>query len=410
MKLATPLRSLRFVTALSLPLLAGCVPEPAPNKPGGYDPNAPLYAFTTQLISADETHSYVLLTDTLEHTEPLPLDDKAIEVPGRALGVGIPKSGSLYVAGSEGPTVTRYSLTSEGRLEESGVVSFEGKGVKSIGEYQSQFQFISGTKAYYFDGRTSQAIIWNPSDMTVTGSINLPGISVEGAILTFSALPIRRENQVIMPLGWRLTTTGGIVKQAGVVVIDTRTDAAKIVKDERCGYVREGVVGPDGMVYLATEVYGAAVRRVAGGDTPVPCMLKFNPQTLTFDPSFHVELDKLVDGGTVGTLFPGPNGTAYLRVLDESLIAVKPETTARFMASAPVWKWWRLQFNPLTATPVASLPASTGSSFFYQADDRLLFSEFASGPAATSFRELTDQSGKVTTTFPGVAFSFLRIH
>ncbi|WP_257458615.1 hypothetical protein [Archangium lipolyticum] len=407
MKLATPLRSLRFVTALALPLLAGCDPDDT-TDPGGPS-TGPLYAITTQILTADEPVSYILLTDKVDHTEPLALDEKAIEVPGRALGVGIPKSGHLYVAGDEGATVTRYTLSSDGRLVPSGVVSFAGKGVSSIGEYQSQFQFVSPTKAYYFDGRTSQAIVWNPSDMTVTGSINLTGISVEGAILTFSAVPIRRENQVIMPLGWRPATGIGIVKQAGVVVIDTRTDTATIVKDDRCGYVREGVVGPDGMVYIATEVYGSAVRRMAGENTPVPCVLKFDPQTLKFDPSFFVELSTLAKGSTAGTLFPGSNGNVYLRVLDESIYTVKDGTHPRLVASAPAWKWWKVEFNPLSATPVASLPASTGSSFLYQADDRLLFSEFASGSTATSLRELTDQSGKVTTTFQGVAFSFLQV-
>src|ERR1044072_6699866 len=74
MKLVTSLRPLRFVTALALPLFAGCDPTPAPNTPDGFAPNGPLYAFTTQIISSDEAHSYILLTDKLDHTESLPLD------------------------------------------------------------------------------------------------------------------------------------------------------------------------------------------------------------------------------------------------------------------------------------------------------------------------------------------------
>jgi hypothetical protein len=408
MRLSLPLRSLRLVaTALVLPLFAGCETEkPDPTSPGSG--TGPVYAITTQVITTDEPHSYVILTDKVDHTEPLSLD-QAIELPGRALGVGIPKSGALFVGGNEARTVTRYNLTSDGRLEKGATVSFDGLGVASIGEYQHQFQFISDTKAYYFDGRTSQAVVWNPSDMSVTGSINLSGIAVEGAILTFSTLPVRLENQVIMPLGWRPATGVGITKQAGVVVIDTRTDTATIVKDSRCGYVRDGVMGPDGMLYLATEVYGAAVRRVAGGEMPAPCLLRFNPRTLEFDPSFHVRLDTLVNGGTAGSLLPGPGGTAWLRVFDESLFQVQAATHPRTLASAPVWKWWQLRLDTLTATPVEKLPATTGSTFLFEADDRLLFTEFASGSTATSLRELTDQSGTVTATLPGISFSFLQL-
>lgn len=407
MRPSIPLRSVRLaVTALVLPLFAGCeTDKPDPTGPGN---DGPVYAITTQVLTSDDPQSYVVLTDKMDHTEPLSLD-QAIELPGRSLGVGIPKSGALFVAGNEGPTVTRYNLTSDGRLAAGATVSFAGEGVSSIGEYQHQFQFVSESKAYYFDGRTAKAIIWNPKDMTVTGSISLNGIAIEGAIQTFATLPVRLENQVIMPLGWRPAAGIGITKQAGVVVIDTRNDTATVVKDDRCGYVRDGVMGPDGKLYLATEVYGAAVRRVAGGDTPKPCLLRFDPRTLEFDSSFYVELETLVNGGTAGTLLPGPQGTAYLRVLDEGVYSVSAGVHPRTVASAAAWKWWQLRFDNLTATPVAGLPATTGSTFIYEAGDRTLYTEFANGSTATSFRDLTDQSGKVKATLPGVSFSFVQL-
>lgn len=408
MKRATPLRSLCLAAAaLTLPLFAACEgDEPGPD--GNNNPDTPLYAFTTQVISGEESQSYVVLTDTVDHSEPLSLVN-SIEIPGRALGVGVAKSGTLFVAGDEGPTVTRYELTSEGRLEQKGnPVSFAGKGVAQIGEYQNQFQFVSETKAYYFDNRTSQVIIWNPQEMTVTGSIPINGLAVAGATTTFATHPVRRPDQVIMPVGWRLAT-GAVTKQAGVIVLDTKNDTATLKTDDRCGYVRDGVVGPDGMVYLATEVYGAAVYRVAGGETPVPCLLRFNPQTLEFDASFFKELSSFVGGGTVGSLLPGPQGTAYLRVLDESVYTVQPGAAARVVASASAWRWWQLRLDTLTATRIEGLPATTGSTFLFQAGDRTVYTEFTSGSAATNVRDLSDQSGKVTMNLKGISFSFLQV-
>ena len=148
--------------ALALSLSGGC-------DSSDEDNTGPLYAVTTQDLNAEVAESYVVVTSQAEQAAQLSLDN-AIKVSGRALGVGIRKSGSLYVVSDDSPTVTRYTLNDEGRLEQSGTVSFASLGVTSLGEYQANFQFVSDTKAYFFDGITAQAVIWNPSAMTVTGS------------------------------------------------------------------------------------------------------------------------------------------------------------------------------------------------------------------------------------------------
>ncbi|WP_164021055.1 hypothetical protein [Pyxidicoccus trucidator] len=410
MKLASSFRFPRLTaTALALSLLAACGDDKDPVDPIDETPEKPVYAAIAQVSANNESQSYVILTDSVDQTAPLSLE-KAIEVPGRALGSGPMKSGSLYVSSSEGAEVTRYDLTTEGTLEKKATVSFQGRGVASIGEYQNQFQFISNTKAYYFDGRTAQLIVWNPTDMTLVNAVTINGLATEGAVTTFATHPVRTGNLVIMPVGWRPSAGVGITKQAGLVVVDTTTDAVTLVKDDRCGYVRDGVLGPDGMVYVATEAYGAAVFRVAGGSTPVPCLLKFNPQTRTFDTTFYRELSTLTGGAATGSLLPGPQGTAYLRVLDETVYTVNAGTHPRVVASAQAWTWWQLRLDTLTATKVSTLPASTGSSFLFNVDDdRVLFTEFANNSTTTNFRELSDQSGTVAFSTQGLAFSFLQL-
>ncbi|NMO20490.1 hypothetical protein HPC49_34135 [Pyxidicoccus fallax] len=397
--------------ALALSLFAACgddekEPTPQPQPP----PETPMYAAVAQTSVNGASTSYVVLTDKVDLTTPLTLEN-AIEISGRALGSGIAKTGSLYVSSSEGADITRYDLTSEGRLERKTSVSFSGRGVNNISEYQNQFQFVSPTKAYYFDGRTSQVIVWNPTEMTVTSAVPVAGLAVEGGTTTFATHPVRSGNLVIMPVGWRTSNTAAVIKRAGVIVVDTTTDSATLVEDPdaRCGYVRDGVVGPDGMVYLGTEAYGAAAYRVAGGSTPVPCLLKFNPQTREFDRQFFRELSSFTGGGTTGALLPGPQGTAYLRVLNANY-AIGPNTSARTVASAAEWGWWQLKLDTLVATKVDTLPASTGSTFLFNAaDNRVLFTEFANNSSTTNFRELTDHSGKVAFSTQGLAFSFLQL-
>ncbi|MFP2905816.1 MxcI protein [Pyxidicoccus sp. 3LFB2] len=404
MKQSVACSSLRLSTALlALSLFAGCGESDEP----GNDDKAPLYAITTQKLVADPVESYVVVTTEAERTASLSLEN-AVKVPGRALGVGIPKTGSVYVVSDESATVTRYTLNSAGALEPSGTVSFASRGVTSLGEYQANFQFISETKAYYFDGATAQVVIWNPTAMTVTGSIPLEGLVIPETVLAFSGAVVWVDKQLIMPVGWRPVTGVGITRKASVVSIDTATDVATIATDDRCGYTHDAAVGLDGQVYVATEAYGAAVRRVMGEDAPEPCLLRFDPRTRAFDPSFYRSLEDLVGGGTAGALIPGARGTAYVRVLDESIAPVTEGTHPRTIASGTGWQWWELKLDTLTATRKAEFPSTSGSVFLFESENQTLYTEFGAGASSTTLHVLGD-GGKATVTTQGLSFSFLQL-
>jgi hypothetical protein len=401
MKQSLALSSWRVPTALlALSLIAGCDSDD--------EPTGPLYAVTTQVLTQDPVESYVVVTSDAEKTASLSLDG-AVKVTGRALGVGIPKSGSVYVVSDESPVVTRYTLNDSGRLESAGTVNFgTEQGVASLGEYQANFQFISETKAYYFDGATAQVIIWNPTAMTVTKTLQLDELVIDGTLLAFSGAVVKVGTQLIMPVGWRPEVGVGITKRAAVVSIDTETDVATIATDDRCGYTHDAAVGSDGQVYIATEAYGAAVRRTQGAEAPEPCLLRFNPTTRAFDPTFYRSLEALVGGGTAGALIPGPQGTAYVRVLDESIAPVTEGTHPRTVASGTGWQWWELNLSTLTATRKPEFPSTSGSVFLFESENQTLYTEFGAGAASTTFRVL-EEGGKATLTTKGLSFSFLQL-
>ncbi|WP_236603821.1 hypothetical protein [Sandaracinus amylolyticus] len=380
-----------------------------PDTQDGSVPADPVYAVITQVFEAAGQTSYVVLTDDLTQTTTLSLDE-ATEIPGRAIGAGPSGGGALYVGGTEGPTITRYDLSNDGTLVEGDTVSFAGAGVTSIGEYQDQLQFVSETKAYYFDGRAAQMIVWNPSEMTVERTVDLSELVIERALLTFSTNAVRHGDHIVFPLGWRSDVDARIISVAGVLVVDTRDDSFTVARDERCGYVRTAAEGEDGRLYLATEAYGSAVHRVVAANAPAPCLLRLDEAWTAFDTSFHVELSTLVGGATAGSLVQSDGATTWIRVLDEAAVTVTPETNPRVLASTRAWQWWRITLGATPSASAQEIGTSNGSEFLLNVGDHAVIPEFAADRSQTVLRDASSGTpSDATVTVPGLTFSLVRV-
>jgi len=366
-----------------------------------------VYALTTQVFGETENQSYVLLSRTLDSQTKLSLDNAVVEIAGRALGTGPEGSGALFVAGELGPTITRYDLNEAGDdLSGGNTVSFLGKGITSFGEYGGQFQYLSQEKAYWFDGPTAQVVVWNPTTMKVTGSVSLTSLAHEGETLSFTAAPVWKGNKLYTFAAWRKGLA--ITPRLAVIVLDTSKDSAKIVEDTRCGYVRDGVLTGD-QLYVATEAFGSAAQYLNAAN-PVPCLLRFDIKTETFDATFKVELSSLFNGASAGSLVVGPGNQAFLRVLDAKAI---PEgvTNPRVLASAPVWGW--AKFTPGDSPEVELLKDAAlggGSVLPFVLGDRTFAPLFVAGEE-TRFMDLTADGPSTddAITIPGLVFSAVKL-
>lgn len=364
-----------------------------------------VYAVVTQVFGESDNTSYIITTQDLSGSE-LPLGS-GIEINGRAIAAGPTGGGRLFVGTDLGATVTRYDLTAEGDLEQAQQVSFAGAGLTSVGEYAGQFQFVADDKAYFFDGSTAQVVVWNPEEMTYTESLDLSSLVFEGELLTFGGVPLRSGDDVLAFAGWRSSDNSQVTDRAAVVTVDTETDDVTIATDERCGYVRDGVLASDGFVYLATEAFGAAVHYMNAENASAPCLLRFDPEAGEFDESFHVDLTTLFDDAVAGTLLIGLGNQPYLLALDGAAYDGPP--VPRVLASSPFWQLAKLTVGDepsvelLDADPVPGsiLPAAFG--------DDVYLPVFA-GRESTELVELTDEGpGAVAASTSGLAFSFVKL-
>jgi hypothetical protein len=383
---------------------------------GGAEPDAeaptaePIYALVTQVFTADNQTSYLIRHDGAldEGTIDLAQGD---EFGGRSLVAGAPYAGELFVGGSESAELTRYALDDQGELSEfDASINFAGRGAASIGEYAGQLVLVSERKAYYFDSRTLSVIIWDPSAMRITGAIDLAQLARSGASVSFSTLAVREDGHVYMPVGYRSLDNMSIPNAAAVVIVDEARDTAEVATDDRCGYVRDAALGPDGKLYLATEAYASAVHRLSENAAPAPCLLRIDPGEAVFDPDFHVDLKELASGAAVGSLLKVPSGKTYVRVLDESAFMVQATTVPRALASAPAWAWKEISLGDDPAlTDVVDSPLGSGSMIPLPAGDRMFVPEFSADRSTTTLRDVTEGPSDRTISVPGLVFSLVRL-
>lgn len=367
----------------------------------------PLYAVATQVFTEDTETSYVVLTESLQGGE-LSLDD-AIELGGRAILTAPPEGGALLVGSNESPLVTRYLLDADASLKLDKSVSFQGYGVAAIGEYQGQFQWASAKKAYYFDSRTAQIIVFDPEAMTTTKSLDLAALTLEDNVMTFSPAPLRVDSTLLMPVGWRGTTGTTVPSQTGLVVVDMNTDEVTTVTDARCGYARDIALGHDGYAYVATDAFASAVHRISESGGPKPCLLRFDLEAKRFDSDFYVDLTALAGGMTLGSLLATSSGKTFLRQLDESLATVTADSVPRVLASSKVWSYREVTLgDEPSLREVLTEVRSGGSMLPIILDERTFVPEFT-GQAETTLREVTNGPSSAALTTTGLVFSAVQL-
>jgi len=351
----------------------GTTPPPGmnPGSNGDDDPSVPpLYAVVSlpAATGGTEQTSYIIVSETL--TGDLKPESAQIEVPGGAVAGGPARGRTLFVGNSTSSAVTRYTLDANSKLQANGTVDFAVQGLTGLAGYSSAFEFIDANKAYWFS-REGKVVVWNPTELTVTGAIDLSGVirpdpANPGTNYTtsFSATPAHRQGSKLYSfVAWdsRMAGTIKVPSAYAVVIIDSATDTAQIVVDEAgCGYGRDAVLVGD-WLYIATEAVGTSVHHLNAANGPEPCLRRFNVTTNQFDASYTVKLNALANGAPVGSLAASPGGTPLLHVLDTTAPQVASFTNPRQLSSAAVWKTARLTVGDTPSLEILDAPLKSAS-------------------------------------------------
>jgi hypothetical protein len=326
---------------------------------------------STTVFSTDDATSLVTLVD--DPGAPSSLDtSRSLEVGGAAALFGGDGRGVFALGSSDSPTLIRYEVSDTGELREDERMSLAGLGFSSGFKRATLVPFVSATKAYWLDDVTREAVIWDPSTMSVVGTFSLDGAEREGFTLEFGETAVR-DGLVFVSAAYRAEdeTEAG---QAVMLVLDTRMDElSEIVSDDRCGQA-VSIIDVSGTLYFSTGTLGASFHAMQRpGDYPAPCVLRVLPGERTFDPDYYLDLTEVTGGRSAGGLVAGAGRDGYVLAFDDSLLPepITPESEIFTAYEASAWSWWRFSLDSSRAAePLDVGPPASASSLVLSAGGR----------------------------------------
>lgn len=323
--------ALAFVAAASLSLTA-CEDDEDTQTDAGVEADASTTAETEQYLvigsvtlTDDTSQTFITTTSSLDSSASFTLGSNylPISASNNRIAVGPNQDGTFYVGSGESAELTKYTVNQDGSFTKGGSLSFAAHGISSLDGTRNPFQFVSDTKAYYIDTRVAKVVIWNPSEMTITSSVDIENLVPEGLTMSDEGGNFVHQSGTRFLTSVRFLTyedgsPTGASPISNIIVIDTQDDSVSVISENVCGHVAFSATNDNGDVYFASHsVQALWVEAGRGGaDMTAPCIVRVENGADAIDPDYLLPLNSLFDRPT-GALKQGAGDTAYTLVLTE---------------------------------------------------------------------------------------------
>jgi len=329
----------------------------------GDDTTAAKYAVSSAVFSPEGTTTTVSILDSVAAQE---IDyDRAWVFPGWAdMWV---HEGDVFVSDGESPVITKFEVAADGSLVEVGRLSFA-----AYGEIDAAFwsnTFVSPTKSYMING-TAEYVIWNPSTMTITGSLALPtledrmGLRVRAG--TMDRSNVIRDGLLYQPMYWSDEDYTQFAPDSRIVVIDIASDQVVRVIEAPCAGLDVGTQDAAGDLYFSTWTSGVYSPLVLG--TEPNCVARIRAGETTATAAF-----------TYASVAEGREGAAVRASSDGRLVfSAFHDERVDLAGAADPWELigqdnWRLWvYDPATgaASVIDSIDWNSGATYMFELDGR----------------------------------------
>ncbi|MEM6294475.1 MAG: hypothetical protein AAGA54_24595 [Myxococcota bacterium] len=329
-------------------------------------------------------------------------NSSGVEIPGNS--VFLVEGRNMYAGLAEEPTWIKYAIGDDGSMEEDGRLSMMSYGLTTVDFGRVM---VDSTTAVTISSDALLAIVWNPTDMTITGTIDLSHMFVDGYDLE-NWTSVAHEGLVYVPGRWaNYTTSFDVLDRVMITIIDPKTlSIVGIAEDDRCASGGRIVFDADGYGYVMGDGrnYGNQIIAHAAGD-PIPenCLLRIAPGETDFEADYFHTIPSLTGGlDSITELETGAQGSgiAFAKMFYPDRLPEGVEPVNFDFWNENAHRLWRIELgdNP-TATEVEGAPFSVVGFQGSPTGGKLYIGESEDGGGTSTVYEVDPETNVAQTVF-----------
>ena len=354
----------------------------------------PLYLLATFFSAGDNETTYFVTSPTFDASTRIDSTNGP-----ELLGGVVPTvwNGAVFAPDATAPVITRFDIGAGDRLERGAELSFAGVGMTQLLSWH--VYVASDTKGYVFDPAGSRLIVWDPSQMLLTGEqIPLPMLQRSGWVpnLVFEHSGfVRRGDTLLIPLGWQ-DQDGNSMYASGVLALNVETnEVLSVDEDERCGETYAAIPMPTGELFFMPPDWSAVPHFFADMRQPT-CASVMAPEQTVFGDGAVLDVSAFGAGLPSSGGVPDGGSGFYFTSMDPALYDGTNEADA-------VWRVWHHDFSSNVSRQVDSLPPWAGNLYYVNVGGEYFIPYWEDGATGTN---TTMYSVPADGTDPAPVFSF----
>ena len=345
---------------------------------GGEASEAPPSRFVLASITIDADGNRVSYAQIVDELSGDFDNGAAIEAQGNA--TFLTHGSDFFYGHAESPTWVRYS-TQGGSFTETGRLSFVNFGLAYMDF--SNVIVDADTAVSVLTG-PAVAVVWNPTTMSVTGTIDLSHLVRDGYSLEAWTV-VAHDGLVYVPGRWADWEGGRILQRMSLTILDPKAlSVVAVAEDDRCGAGGQVTFDSRGYAYMMGDGRNQMMQVFAAsrGERVVPnCLLRIAPGSTDFEDDYFFEIPALTGGLDAMTEMQSAtrsDGIGFALMEYPDRISADLDQVNFEHWDTPAYKMWRIELGD---TPTAEVveganfsvvgfsPASVGGKLYNPESD-----------------------------------------